>query len=212
MRMVRSRRVRATMAAGIAGLAAALTMAATAAPASATASTTVHATYKVTGSTLLKAPNATLPLGPGKLSAFVNAGTGALKATLTLPNATGSFNELGLVPVTATAHFINNGPTTGSINLSTGAVTSTSHITMQIVSLSVAGLPVPLGPACESSTPAVVKVTSQSGFNIVKGGNLAGTYTIPRFANCGLSTALINLTLVGPGNTITLTLGKAKIG
>jgi hypothetical protein len=54
-----------------------------------------------------------------------------------------------------------------------------------------------------------VTVSSQPGFNILKGGNLAGTYTIPDFANCGLETLLINLTVPGAGNTITLTLGKA---
>jgi hypothetical protein len=199
------------MTAGLVALAAVFTVAATAVPASATAST-IKATYPVTGSTFLNAPGATLPLGPGKLVAHVNASTGAVKATLTLPNATGSFEELGAIPVTATAHFINDGPTTGTINLSTGAVTSTSHITMQLVSLSVAGIPIPLGPSCETSTPAVVQVTSQPGFNLLKGGNLEGTYTIPPFANCLLATPLINLTLTGPGNTITLTLGKAKIG
>jgi hypothetical protein len=114
--------------------------------------------------------------------------------------------------VTATTDFINNGPATGTLNLSTGAVTSTSHVTIQIVSLSVAGVPVPVGPSCESSTPAGIQVTSQAGFNILKGGNLAGNYTIPQFTNCGLTKVLINLTLTGPGNIIELTLGKAKIG
>ena len=177
MRLAGPRRIPAAAALAIAGLATAFTVAAAAAPASATAS--IHAKYKVTGSTFLKAPNATLPLGPGKLAANVNVGTGKIQATLTMPDATLTFKQFGLIPVTATTHFINNGPTTGTINLSTGGVTSTSHITMQIVSLSIAGLPVPIGPACESSMPARIRVTSQPGFNIVKGGNLAGTYTIP---------------------------------
>jgi hypothetical protein len=211
MRQAGSRRIRTTMAAAVAGLAAAFAVGATAVPASA-ATSTIHATYKVTGSTFLKAPNATLPLGPGKLAANLNASTGSIKATLTMPDATLSFKEFGVVPVTATAHLINSGPTTGTLNLSTGAVTTTSNIIFQIVSLSVAGIPVAVGPACESSTPAVIQVSSQPGFNILKGGNLAGTYTIPQFARCGLTTLLINLTLTGPGNTITLTLGKAKIG
>jgi hypothetical protein len=210
MRLTKPSRIRRTATVATAGLAAAFAVAATAVPAS--AGTTIHARYKVTGSTFLKAPNATLPLGPGRLAANVNLNTGAIKAALTLPDATLSFKQFGLIPVTATTHFINNGPTTGTLDLSTGAVTSTSQITMQIVSLSIAGLPVPVGPACESSTPAVIQVASQPGFNILKGGDLAGTYTIPQFANCGLVTPLINLTLTGPGNTITLTLGKAKIG
>ena len=211
MRLAGFCRIPAATAATVAGLATAFTVAATAVPASA-ATTTIHATYKVTGSTFLKAPNATLALGPGKLSANVNASTGAVRAALTLPDATLSFKQYGLIPVTGTTHFINNGPTTGTVNVNTGAVTTTSHITMQIVSLSIAGVPVPVGPACESSTPAVIRVTSQPGFNILNGGNLAGGYTIPQFANCGLATVLINLTLTGPGNTITLHLGKAKIG
>jgi hypothetical protein len=43
------------------------------------------------------------------------------------------------------------------------------------------------------------------------GGSLSGTYTIPPFAHCELLTPVLNLTVPGPGNTITLTLGKAKV-
>ena len=75
MRSAQSRRIRTAMAAAVAGLATAATVAATAAPASATA-TAIHAKYKVTGSTFLKAPNATLPLGPGKLAANLDPSTG----------------------------------------------------------------------------------------------------------------------------------------
>jgi hypothetical protein len=178
---------------------------------SASADTNLTVKYAVTGSTTLAAPNASLPLGPGHLISTVDLTTGALTATLKLPEATGSFKELGLVPVTATAKLINDGPTTGQADPSTGAVTTTSMITMKIVSLIVAGINTPVGTSCETSTPVTVQVASQPGFSIVGGGNLAGTYTIPPFANCGLATLLINLTLPGPGNTITLTLGPAKV-
>ena len=67
-------------------------------------------------------------------------------------------------------------------------------------------------PACETSTPAVVSVASQPGFSILNGGNLSGPYTIPQFANSGLATVLINLTIPGPGHTLTLTLGKPTCG
>jgi hypothetical protein len=176
----------------------------------ASADTTVTLKYPVTGTTHLATPNADLSLGPGKLLSTADLNTGAITATLTMPPATGSFLELGLVPVTATAKLINDGPTTGTIDPNTGLVTTTSMITMQITHLVVAGLTQPVGTACETSTPVTVTVTSQPGFSILKGGNLAGTYTIPPFANCGLETLLINLTLPGPGNTITLTLGKGK--
>jgi hypothetical protein len=141
----------------------------------------------------------------------VNLGNGNVTASLNLPPATGSFTELGVVPVTATVAFIQNGPTTGKVDLNTGAVTTSSSITLQITSLTVSGLPVPVGPACESATPASVALASQPGFSIVNGGTVSGTYTIPPFAHCGLVTPVLNLTIPGPGNTISLTLGKAHV-
>ena len=177
----------------------------------ASADTTLTIKYPVTGTTHLATPNADVPLGPGHLKATADLNTGAITATLTLPPATGSFKELGLVPVTATVALINNGPTTGNIDPSTGAVTTTSMITMRITDLKVAGIDLPVGPACQTSTPVSVSLASQPGFNILKGGTFAGTYTIPKFANCGLNTLLINLTVPGSGNTISFTLGKGKV-
>jgi len=200
---------RGMAATAIAGLLALATIAAT--PAAASAATVLKVRYPVNGSTFLKAANATVPLGPGALRSRVNLTTGAVTASLNLPPATGSFKELGLIPVTATVAFIQNGPTTGTVDLNTGAVTTMSSITLQITSLSVGGLPVPVGPSCESATPASVALASQPGFSIVNGGTVSGTYTVPPFAGCGLITPVLNLTITGPGNTITLTLGKAHV-
>ncbi len=208
-RLLRTRASRGVTVAALAGFATAVVVAAT--PAVASADTTLTVRYPVHGSTFIKAANATVTLGPGTLRSKVDLNTGAVTASLKLPPATGSFKELGVVPVTATVAFIQNGPTTGTVNLNTGAVTTMSSITLQITSLSVSGLPVPVGPACESATPAVVSLASQPGFSIVKGGTVSGTYTIPKFAHCGLVTPVLNLTVTGPGNTISLTLGKAHV-
>lgn len=177
----------------------------------AAASTKIHAKYKVTGSTFIKAPNFTLPLGPGTLASTLAVETGRLTAKLTLPDATGSFKQFGIIPVTATTRFINDGPTTGRLNPKTGGVKTTSKITLRIVSLTVAGINIPVGDSCETSDPVVVTVKSQQGFNVLLGGKLKGSYTIGKFSHCLLATPLINLTIPGSGNTITLKLGKAKI-
>jgi len=201
---------RGIAATALTGLVAALGIAAT--PAAASASdTTLTVRYPINGSTFVKATNASLTLGPGTLKSTVDLNTGALTAKLNLPPATGSFKELGIVPVTATVALLQNGPTTGNIDLNTGAVTTTSNVTLQITSLSVAGLPVPVGSSCESSTPASITLASQPGFSITKGGTVSGTYTIPPFVGCGLVTPVLNLTIAGPGNTISLTLGKAHV-
>lgn len=210
-RLMRSRGVRVVTVAAAGSL---LTAAAvTAIPATASAQSSLTVVYPVHGSTHLKAPNATVSLGPGTLLATVNLDNATLNASLTLPPATVSFKELGVIPVSGTTEFIQAGATTGNINLSTGAVTTTSKITLKITSMSVGGLSLPVGSRCESRTPAVIKVTSGPGFNVVSGGKLTGAYTVPPFAHCGpagLLTPLINLSITGPGNTITLILGEAK--
>jgi hypothetical protein len=203
--------------AAVAGATAVLSAAALAAStAAASASSTIHAKYKVSGSTHLAGPKASLALGPGTLSATVNGSTGKLSATLSLPDSTGSFTELGIAQVTATTQFINDGPTTGKVSLKTGAVSTTSKITLKIVSLSTTvgplTVPIPVGKRCETAKPVVVPLKSQKDFSILGGGKLAGSYTIGDFAHCGLATTLINLTIPAKGNTITFTLGKAKIG
>jgi len=208
-RLLRTRAARGATVTALAGFLTAVMVAVT--PAVASADTILKVRYPVNGSTFLKAANATVPLGPGALRSRVNLTTGAVTASLNLPPATGSFKELGLIPVTATVAFIQDGPTTGKVDLSTGAVTTMSNITLQITNLTVAGLPVPVGPSCESATPASVALASQPGFSIVNGGTVSGTYTVPPFAGCGLITPVLNLTITGPGNTITLTLGKAHV-
>jgi hypothetical protein len=208
---MRSRGVRAVTVPAAVGLLAAAAI--TAIPAAASAGTSVTVSYPVGGSTYLKAPATTVSLGPGALRTTLDLSNGILTASLNLPPAQVSFKEFGLIPVSATTEFIQQGATTGKVNLNTGAVTSTSTIILKITSMSVAGLPVPVGKSCESATPAVITLKSQPGFSVVSGGKLTGTYTIPAFAGCGpagLLTPVINQSVAGPGNTIALTLGEGK--
>src|SRR5215469_12928617 len=151
MSAIRSTWRRWAAALGAAGVVAASVTAAFGGPAS--AATFVKARYKVTGSTFLAGPKATVSLGPGHLSSKLNVNTGKLTATLTLPPATGSFKQGGVVPVTATTKFINDGPTTGKINLNTGAVRTRSKVTLQITRLTVAKVPMPVGGRCETARP-----------------------------------------------------------
>jgi hypothetical protein len=170
---------------------------------------TFTATYPINGSTHIKATNSDMPLGPGSLRVTLDLTTGAVDGSVSLPPATGSFTEFGIVPVVATTEFIEAAPTTGSVDINTGATQTESHMTLKLTSLKVAGLPVLVGNDCETVTPATIDLASQPGFNVVTGGDVSGTYTIPAFAHCLLATPLINLTIPGPGNTITLTLGPA---
>jgi hypothetical protein len=178
---------------------------------SAPADQVFNLTYPVTGSTFIKKINSSISLGPGTLASSADLTTSKLTATLSLPPATGSFKELGFLTVTATTKLIQVGQATGTFNFNANTVTTTATAMLQLTSLNVAGLNIPVGSSCETS-PASITVSSQPGFTFGLGGNLAGTYTIPNFRHCGLATLLINLTLPGPGNTITLTLGQPTLG
>lgn len=178
---------------------------------SALADTVVTASYPISGTTHIAATNSDLTLGPGTLSASADLTTDLITSgTLTLPAATGTFTELGFIPVTATVTFQQVGQVTGTVNASTGAVTATAEVTLQITDLKVAGVDVGVGPDCQTSQPASITVASGTGFSIFAGGPASGTYTIPPFSNCGLlgiETPVINAVIPGPGNTISLTLG-----
>jgi hypothetical protein len=170
--------------------------------------------YPVTsGSTDLVGPDTTVSLGPGTLTSTLDENTYAITGgTLSLPPATASFTVLGL-PSVATTTFNQVGPVTGSVNVQTGAVVATAKVNIQITSLSEAGLPIYVGPDCQTVVPATITVTSQPGWGVIKGGTLAGTYSIPLFNNCGLLDALapvINVIIPGPGNTISLNLGHVS--
>jgi hypothetical protein len=179
--------------------------------ASKAASKSLTVKYKVTGTTLIKSVDASAPLGPGKLTATVNLTTAKLTADLSLPPATITFKEFGIVPVTATVNLVQDGQTTGQLNVNTGAVKTKSDITLQLTALFISGLAIPVPATCQSAKPMVVKLASQKGFSVTKGGPLAGSYTIPPVANCGELTALLNVIFPGPGNTINLKLGAAKV-
>src|SRR3984893_1613302 len=199
----------ATPAAAVAGIGL------SAAPALASRSTPADQVFKltfpVTGSTFIKKVNSSISLGPGTLASTADLTTSTLTATLTLPPATGSFKELGFIPVTATTKMIQVGQATGTFNFNANTVTTTATDILQLTSLNVGGINIPVGNSCKTS-PAAITVTSQPGFTFGTGGTLGGTYTIPNFRHCGLATLLINLTLPGPGNTISLTLGKPTLG
>jgi hypothetical protein len=192
-----------------ASLLAAAAVAATAG--SASADTTINAHYALTGTTFIKKLNTTVNLGSGTLAATVDLDTGASSSTLSLPPATVSVKELGVVPVSATTELIQNGPATGTVDLNANTITSTASVTLKITKLKIAGLSVPVGSSCQTS-PFSVTLSSGAGFTVGGGGPLSGSYTIPLFRHCGLNTVLLNLTIPGPGNTLNLTLGQLQLG
>jgi hypothetical protein len=202
-----SKALLAALAAGGMSLAAACpAMAATARP----ADSYITVTNTVTGTTYLKGLDQTVSIGSGTLTSTIDLTTDGVSSTMSLPPTTASFKEFGFIPVSATTEFVQDGPQTGTVNLSGGTITTTSQDTLKITNISVGGISIPLGNSCQTKTPASITLASQAGFSLTGGGELAGSYTIPKFAHCGLATPLINLIIAGPGNTLTIDLGPAQ--
>jgi hypothetical protein len=170
---------------------------------------TISVTYPVTGSTAIKKNGSTLPLGPGTLkSTIVTNATGAdLTGTLDLPPSKSSFTVAGFIPVQATVTVIPAGPVSGT--LSQGVVTAHSDVYIQLSDIWLAGIfYTPVGDECRTKTPVSMDLRSEGGFTVFNGGTVAGTYTIPDFANCTIFGPLLSSQVSGPDNTISLQLGK----
>ncbi|MFC5748204.1 hypothetical protein [Actinomadura rugatobispora] len=180
-------------------------------PSAAQAEPILKVDYPATGTTFIKATNSSLNLGPGTLKSSLDLGTGSLTANLVMPPAQGEFKQWGVIPVSVTTTLIEAAPTTGTIDLNTGKVTSTSKVTLKLSNLKVAGIPTPVGDNCKTKTPATINLVSGDDWNVLQGGTLTGTYTIPEFQNCILATPLINLTVPGPDNTISVKLGTPTV-
>ncbi|NKI45222.1 hypothetical protein HFV08_29075 [Streptomyces sp. LD120] len=170
----------------------------------------VRLDYPLSGTTHLKGTDSDLTLGPGTLKATADLAAGTLSADTELPPAKGEFHMIGIVPVSVTTEFVEPEPTKGTIDNKTGAVASTTKLTLRLKNLKVAGIPTPIGNSCQTEVPAVLALTSEPGFNPLTGGTLSGEYTIPKFEHCLLATPLINLIIPGDGNSVSLKLGPAQ--
>ncbi|RLK60928.1 fibronectin type III domain-containing protein [Actinokineospora cianjurensis] len=159
--------------------------------------------YELTGTGTLRALDGRLDLRGG-IDAQVVLTTGAVDAKLTLNPTTGRFRLWGLLPVTAQVRFEQVGSTTGT--LSGGALTTTSTVIVKLPRVSVLGFPISANPGCQTKSPAVIPLASKPGFDPIRGGKLAGTYTLPALQGCGPLTPLLSGLIAGPGNTLEITL------
>ena len=206
--MKASSRALAVTSTALIGAAAALT--AVAAPASAAAEPILTVAYDATGSTLVKKPNSTIKLGPTTLTNYLNDDA-TFTGDLPLPATTSKFSVLGFLPAKATVNFIPVGKATGRIAAPVVSATATYYI--QLSNVTLGGLPTFVGSKCKTAAPVVIPVATPAGerFDLTNGGNLTGTYTIGKFANCGLTTAIINALVPGAGNTVHFTISRGRI-
>lgn len=177
-------------------------------PAAAHAATFTTLQYDASGTSYIAKTKSTLQLPATKLTTKLDIDTFDFTGTLPLKPTKADFKVLGFVPVSATVSFVPVGQVKGNIALdeAIASVKSTASYTIKLTDVKVAGIGANVGAKCQTVAPAVINADTRpgEGFDLEKGGTLVGTYTLGKFANCGLTTEIINALIPGPGNTVTI--------
>jgi hypothetical protein len=168
--------------------------------------------YPFNGTTHIHRSGADVTLGPGTLYTIVSLHDGGVYGgDLSLPPGTGTATLHGKT-VSLTAAFNQVGPISGTLNLQTGAVTSTALETLQVTSLTVNGQNIAVPATCQTVRPVVIHAATTAGFSVLLGGTLAApSYYIPAFVHCGQAGTIVNKALPGPRNSLDLTLGRLRV-
>jgi hypothetical protein len=134
-----------------------------------------------------------------------------------LPPAKATFLAFGFMPVSATMQLKEigtlNAIAVGDLNITEckqthNCVTVTkinTEVTLRIYNVNVNGVPLNVGPSCETP-PFTIELTGKGPkYNIATGGPLYGTVNIPQFTGCGVGETLDTIfdgSISGPGNFI----------
>lgn len=160
--------------------------------------------YDLKGSSFIKAPNGTVPIGGG-INVNFDLASGKYEADLALNNTKGKFNIMGFLQAEADVAFEQVGKTTGTYD--GNALKSHSEMFVKLTSVKAWGFPIGGGPTCRTKTPAIIDLTAE-GFDPFSGGTLKGEYELPKLEGCGQLNDWISMFTAGPGNTITMDLVK----
>jgi hypothetical protein len=160
--------------------------------------------YAVRGFLTVRKDSVRVPLR-GSLAVRADPVSGLFSGDLVLSQAMISRTVLGASLLTATVQIVAESPVIGMVDRD-GQMTATVMVNAVISGVHAAGRPLPGGGSCRTATQAVVPLRSQPGFDLERGGRVAGRYYRPPFTGCGWITPLVNLLAAGPGNAAVIDL------
>jgi hypothetical protein len=175
------------------------------APSASAADVIIPINWNVNASTHLKSLNLDVVVPQGTFVGSVNLTTGALTGNLSLPPASKTIKLFGLPIASTTFSMKATGPITGHVDLATMTVTVNSSFTFNITNASASILPKLnlVGNNCHGVSPITVNMSGK--VDLAAASTFSSTYTVPKFAGCGLVTPILNLIIPGGGNTFTAT-------
>jgi hypothetical protein len=145
----------------------------------------------------------------GSLAIQADLDSGLFTGDLILQQSAISRTVLGTTLFTATVQIVAESPVIGGVDHENRTF-ATVTVDAVIADVRAAGRTLPggahSGGSCRTATQAVVPLRSKPGFNLERGGRLAGRYYRPPFTGCGWITPLVNLLAAGPGNAAVIDL------
>jgi hypothetical protein len=140
-----------------------------------------------------------------------------------LPPANATLLAFGFMPVSATLQLseigtinaVSIGPALPSlcrpVNSCPTVTTVSSRVRLRIYNVQVNGVPLDVGPNCQTKDPFDIILTGTTPFYLIQsGGELSGTVNVPPFTQCGVGENLDSIftaSVSGPGNSVLLTQG-----
>ncbi|EAP99519.1 hypothetical protein JNB_05085 [Janibacter sp. HTCC2649] len=171
---------------------------------SASADTIWNFNYNADVTSTIKKLNQTVNFPRGSAKTSINLSTRQITGSVTLPPASTTMAIAGLPLVKVTQQVEQVGSVTGSLG-DASAITVTQRFNIRITRVEALGIPINLVPStCITSTPVSAVLTGKLG-GFYDPYTLSGTYTIPKFKDCGINTLLLNLAIPGPDNTLKAT-------
>ena len=159
--------------------------------------------YTVRGFLTIRGHSLRAPLR-GSLVIRMDAGSRTFTGDLALEQSAVSRTVFGASLMRATVQITAESPVAGEIGHE-DRVSATVTVNAAITALRVCGRSLATGD-CHTATHAVVPLCSQPGFDMRRGGRLAGRYSRPPFTGCARITPVINLLAAGPGNSVVIDL------
>lgn len=160
--------------------------------------------YEVRGFLTIRKQALRAPLH-GSLVLRVDRGSRSFSGDLELGESAVRRTVFGASLLRATVQITAESPVDGRIDRE-DQVSATVTVNAAIIALRVSGRNVVTGGCCRTATHAVVPLHSRPGFDLDRGGRLAGRYSRPPFTGCGRITPVINLLAAGPGNAVVIDL------
>ena len=152
--------------------------------------------YVVRGFLTVRRDSLRVPLS-GSLTVHADPDSGLFSGDLALRQSTISRALLGASLFSATVQIEAESPVIGRVDPE-GRMFAAVTVNAVLANVHAAGQALISDGSCRTATHAVVPLRSKPGFDLERGGRLAGRYHRPPFTGCGWITPFVNLLVSRP--------------